>query len=420
MKLIFPLEVKRGNATVKIYRREKNGYEEFRLAYYVADGQRKLQSFSSLQAAKDEAASKAASLSTGDVTALSLSGDERLSYVRAIETLRPINVRVEMAATEYAKYWHQMGGDFFKEAVSQFLIRRNTVKPALVPELVKLFIEQKTSSTKRSRPASPDYLKDLQARLGRFADQFPGPIADITPDNVVAFLDGLKMSARTRFNYARLVRTLFHFAQSRRFLAKDVDPMEGVDIDFEDDGEIEIFTVAELDRILKTARPELVSFIAIGAFAGLRHAEIKRLDWQEIDLERGFIEVKGAKAKTRQRRLVPISENLKAWLTPHHLKSGPVIRFVHSSKQLMWLMDDVNRDASTPPFHWKRNGLRHSFISYRVAEIQSADKVALEAGNSPQMIFKHYRELVRPEDARAWFSLMPENNQTVASMSAAA
>ena len=396
MKQTFPLEVKRGNATVKIYRREKKGYEEFRLAYYDADGTRKLQSFSSLQAAKDEAAAKATSLSTGDVTALSLSGDDRLSYVRAMEALGPLNVRVEMAATEYAKYWQKMGGDFFKEAVTEFIARRNNIKPVTVRGLVVLFIE-----------------------LGRFAAQFPGPVTEVTPEVVLTFLDGLKMSARTRFNYARLLRTLFRFAQSRRFLPKDIDPMEGIDIDFDDDGEIEIFTAAELDRILKAARPELVPFIAIGAFAGLRHAEIKRLDWQEIDLERGFIEVKGAKAKTRQRRLVPISENLKAWLAPHHQESGLVIPFVHSSKQLMWLVDDANKSTTETPLRWKRNGLRHSFISYRVAEVQSADKVALEVGNSPQMIFKHYRELVRPEDAKIWFSLMPENATNVIQMSAA-
>ena len=42
---------------------------------------------------------------------------------------------------------------------------------------------------------------------------------------------------------------------------------------------------------------------------------------------------------------------------------------------------------------WKHNALRHWLISYRVADIQNVAQVALEAG-SPQMIFKHYRELV--------------------------
>ena len=36
-------------------------------------------------------------------------------------------------------------------------------------------------------------------------------------------------------------------------------------------------------------------------------------------------------------------------------------------------------------------------------------QVALEAGNSPQMIFKHYRELVRPKEAETWFAIVPHS-----------
>lgn len=34
--------------------------------------------------------------------------------------------------------------------------------------------------------------------------------------------------------------------------------------------------------------------------------------------------------------------------------------------------------------------------------------VALEAGNSPKMIFEHYRELVAPEEAEEWFGIVSE------------
>lgn len=56
---------------------------------------------------------------------------------------------------------------------------------------------------------------------------------------------------------------------------------------------------------------------------------------------------------------------------------------------------------------WPHNVLRHSFISYRIAEIKDAARVALEAGNSPEIIFKHYRELVTEHEAREWFSIQP-------------
>lgn len=49
-----------------------------------------------------------------------------------------------------------------------------------------------------------------------------------------------------------------------------------------------------------------------------------------------------------------------------------------------------------------------SFISYRVAQTQDVSRVALEAGNSLGMIFKHYRELVREADGKKWFSIMPK------------
>src|ERR1019366_861632 len=57
--------------------------------------------------------------------------------------------------------------------------------------------------------------------------------------------------------------------------------------------------------------------------------------------------------------------------------------------------------------NWKRNALRHSDISYRVAETSDVAKVSLEAGNSPQIIFQHYRELVTPEAGIEWFGILP-------------
>jgi integrase len=71
----------------------------------------------------------------------------------------------------------------------------------------------------------------------------------------------------------------------------------------------DIFTVDQLRALslLEAARrttPNVLPMLAIGAFAGLRDAEIKRLDWSEINLARGFIEVKGSKAKSARRRIV--------------------------------------------------------------------------------------------------------------------
>ena len=60
--------------------------------------------------------------------------------------------------------------------------------------------------------------------------------------------------------------------------------------------------------------------------------------------------------------------------------------------------------------------MRHSFCSYRMAEVKNAAQVALEAGNSPRMIFEHYRELVTEDEAKEWFGIGPKAAANVTPM----
>ena len=108
-------------------------------------------------------------------------------------------------------------------------------------------------------------------------------------------------------------------------------------------GEIEIYTPDEMRQILKAVPPLVLPFVAIGAFAGMRAAEIARLAWSEVNLERGFITVTASKAKTAARRLVPISENLKAWLVPHARASGPVVLLMDSRINQLLRAEDLPR-----------------------------------------------------------------------------
>jgi hypothetical protein len=69
---------------------------------------------------------------------------------------------------------------------------------------------------------------------------------------------------------------------------------------------------------------------------------------------------------------------------------------------------------------WKKNALRHSFISYRVAESKDVSATSLEAGNSPKIIFQNYRELVTEKEAKEWFGIVPAKQpQNIIEMEAA-
>ena len=77
-------------------------------------------------------------------------------------------------------------------------------------------------------------------------------------------------------------------------------------------------------------------------------------------------------------------------------------------------MDPENPEKLLPPqVPWRHNELRHSFYSYRLVDVKSAAQIALEAGNSPQMIFQHYRELVTEKGAKSWFAITPESTKAM-------
>ena len=159
--------------------------------------------------------------------------------------------------------------------------------------------------------------------------------------------------------------------------------------------------------LLSAAGPDMVPIVAIGGFAGLRSKELERLDWAEVQLARGFIELKRSKTKTGQRRLVPILPNLAQWLAPHVQESGRV--WVYSNSQLSERKGQLPQKAG---IKWKHNALRHSFASYRLAQIQNANQVALETGHSVKVLFTNYRELVTPDEAKSWFEIAPNGGAT--------
>ena len=135
-------------------------------------------------------------------------------------------------------------------------------------------------------------------------------------------------------------------------------------------------------------------YLAIGLFAGVRPLEIQRLQKQDInDL---YIEIKASKAKTRKRRLVSLSNNLKAWL-----RLGGDLPPNNKPKRLSRILEKAR-------LKWKPDIMRHSYASYHLAFHQSADKTALEMGHrDTQMLFRHYRELVTKEEAQAYWSIEP-------------
>jgi integrase len=256
---------------------------------------------------------------------------------------------------------------------------------------------------KRRDGRSEIYLRDLRNLLAIFSRDFgTRSIAEITVEELDNWLRALPGSPKTRTNFRTNVGVLFSYAARRRMI--DSNPILHTAKPKLPDNPPEIFTVDELRSLLEAAQrvaPEVLPMLAIGAFAGVRDAELKRLDWHEIDLARGHIEIKGAKAKSARRRIIPIQPNLSAWLRPYPAMKGSVAPDGSREK--------IDRACEAAKLaRWPVNGLRHSYASYRLAAIHDAPRVASELGHtSPQMLYSTYREIVHPEEAEHFWKLGP-------------
>jgi integrase len=393
-----PLVVKVGSAAVKIYTDENRGSTRYTVAYYDAARRRRREFYTDLPTAKTAANLAATKLQNGEVNVLELSNQDRSNYLHAVELLRPIATRIDVAASEYAEARKVLGASGSVLEAARFYAKHH---PTSLPRKKVRTVLDELLAAKRADHKSARYVSDLDNRLEKFASAFDRPIGEITAQEMQEWLVGLNLAPRSRNNFRNNIILLFNFARTRGYLVKN-QPTEAESLTKAKAGEsdIEIFTPEQMAKLLSHADESLVLYIAIGGFAGLRTAEIQRLEWPEVKVEQGVIEVTAKKAKTGSRRLVPIQPNLREWILPFRRHEGPVC----------WL-STINQKAydfaKGLGIEWAQNGLRHSYASYRIADAKDAASVALEMGNSPQMLFKHYRELVTPADAKKWWAIMP-------------
>ena len=146
----------------------------------------------------------------------------------------------------------------------------------------------------------------------------------------------------------------------------------------------------------------MVLYFAIGLFAGLRPVrELAGLDWGDVDLSDRRLYVPCGRAKTGRARVVPVSPNLAAWLetVPPERRAGPVAPFSRMA---------FRRVLATAGIAWHPDVMRHSRVSYRLAQCGNPALVAAEGGHSPGVMHRHYVNLRIPTaDIAAYWNLVP-------------
>jgi integrase len=381
------IEVKEGNISIPIYRFSDGRYC---LDTKLGSKRKRITRFS-LESAKLEARRVLTLIAAGRQGENILSLSEVEDYRIAMQRLSGRNVSLLTVVDDWL----------------QSKAREVSLIPKTIPEIVQLLLTKK-----QAEGASARHIHDRKVRWGRFARDFTGRIDQLTAADIENWLSSLHVASRTKKNYRDAVQQLFRFAKSQNYLTKH-EPLVTDDVARirVKEGEIHIYSPDELRILLLHAPLDLMPFIVLGAFAGLRTQEIFRLAWSDIRFSQGVIEVSASKAKTASRRLTPIHPTLRKWLMLSRMSTGPILDFpsydAFEKARTRFYNSKILKRQDTCKFVWKHNALRHSYASYRLAKIKNAAEVALEMGNSPSMLFRNYRELVTEQAADEWFSILP-------------
>lgn len=400
--------VKGSSVTIYSSPNIKNGreYQGYTLAY-TESGVRKRKFTSDLEKAEKLARDIARQLSDGVGHMRSLTPQEVADFISAKNVLRSHpSLTLTEALSEYVRAVEALGSKTIVaacEAQKKTTASQSGFNHATVKQVYEDFIKQLETND-----ASRRYLEDCRSRMKRIARAFGGYIHNVTSKDLAEWINGLKVGVRTRSNFRFAAVTLWKFAKERGHLPRNLETEAELVPVFSRlksgrrTAEIGVYKPEEFTKILKGAPDYLLASFAIGGLAGLRSAEVHRLLWS--DIFENHIVVKANNAKTGSRRIVPLIPALKFWLGK--VKRGDskeriCARFSQENGMARAQTLSIVRSGVTPV----HNGLRHSFCTYRLAEVQDAAKVALEAGNSPQMLFKHYRALTTADRAKDWFNI---------------
>jgi integrase len=240
--------------------------------------------------------------------------------------------------------------------------------------------------------------RTIEADIAHFTAKHPGPIADVTAEQVKLHLDSLGVGPRRYNNVRSTLVSFWVYARKQGYVPDTMTAPQRTHALPVPKKRPPIYTPAEFRALLGAVAPEWRLPLAVCGLAGLRTCEAERLLWREVRLGKKLIEVLPENAKnTNRRRLVPIHPALLTWLRKADLQPDD-----HVCPQGVRI-DNLAKRVKRKGVKWVKNGLRHSYGSYRCAVVKSAAQVALEMGNSEDVVRSNYLDYVERPAATKWF-----------------
>lgn len=277
---------------------------------------------------------------------------------------------------------------------------------------------------------------DFRRRSERLEKTGLGPklVSQLVIDDITAALDGLgkTLGKRSVLNFRNTLAEILRHAKAKQytptnpmenFTKEDLKRLGGEKAERSLD-EINILTVEESRKLLRAAResgePGMLATLVLRLFCGLRTGEVSRLDWSEVRWldPQPYVHIPAGKAKKRRIRHVEIPSNALAWLKlcnpPAAGRVDPLSPKTYSKRfgRIARAAGIGKQNGDAWESDWEINDTRHSFGSYHYALHGNALYTAAQMGHkqNDDVLFSHYRTLVRKQDAEAFFALAPESD----------
>lgn len=282
------------------------------------------------------------------------------------------------------------------EAVDFFIRRHGHVEQRFVEDARKEFVALKEKET-GLRPRSVGALKSTVSRFEVACGVLY--LHEVEASTVRAWLNTLDVKPITRNGILGDLHNFFGWCERMGYIREN--PATIVDKALVDGKRIVVHSPEDVGKFLEAVRvvcPKLLAHVAIAYLAGLRvEAELKHLTWREVDRKAGLI--RPDRTKTRRPRNVPISDNLGAWLDEAE-RLGATLPARNTAKLLF-------AARAKAGVSWPRNVMRKSFATYHYEQHGDAALTAKASGHSVQVLLDNYADVVLPEEAAAFWAIMP-------------
>lgn len=288
-------------------------------------------------------------------------------------------------------------GATLEQAVEHYLKAPPDAPTEFLEAVVGRFLDFKEGKVTRR------WHRALVTRLFRFVRAHPNArIGDITPPHIEAFM-ATWPGMESRANVRRMLFEVFAWAKLHGLVKTNVIELVPVPRVIRDEVDImKPHHAAALLAYCAEHRPELVPFLAIRMFAGLRTTSAERIDWSEIKLGES-IELPAVKVKSGRRLyLTGYPETLWSWLRPHARENGRV-GLTHYNVEIT----AIARQLGVP---FPKNVCRHSFATYHLAAYRNLSETVILLGHrsSPRLLWEHYNGRASQPEGQAWFALTRE------------